>query len=88
MRQQCPDAAGSLFKPLMAAAREGPVAGKMEIALCLGGVGKLVACRIRQVEWDRFSCHFSNFASLQNCRNSGAFRGSQLTAPSGNRDIR
>jgi len=62
VRQQGPGAAGALLDPSMAALREGAIAGKMEIPLRLGGIDKLVARRVGQVERYRFGCHVFSFA--------------------------
>ena len=56
MMQQRPGAAGPLFKPLMAAAREGAVAGKMVVALRFGRINELVARRVRPESLPRRVC--------------------------------
>jgi hypothetical protein len=55
--QQRPGTAGSFLDPLMAALREGPVAGEMVVALRLGRIDHLLAGGMGQVERDVICCH-------------------------------
>src|SRR5580658_6750968 len=57
MRQQRPDATGSLFDPLLTAPGERTVAGKVVVVLRFGGIDQFLAGGVRPVERNEICCH-------------------------------